>query len=69
VGNFDDREWGISGILVKQSVEAPPVTEAALLKRTKPKAKPTTPPDLKRVHADTLDLKVRPKPWRRAAAR
>ncbi|MHB1209133.1 MAG: hypothetical protein ACYC1I_05440 [Acidimicrobiales bacterium] len=55
--------------LLEQSVEAPPVTEAALLKRTKPKAKPTTPPDLKRVHADTLDLKVRPKPWRRAAAR
>ena len=27
---------------------------------------PTTPPEVKRVHADTLDIKVHPKPWRRA---
>lgn len=52
--------------LLEQSVEAPPATEAALLKRSVPKSKPTTPPDLKRVHANTLDIKVRPKPWRRS---
>ncbi len=52
--------------LLEQSVEAPPVTEAGLLKRSVPKAKPTTPPDLKRVHTNALDIKVRPKPWRRS---
>lgn len=52
--------------LLEQSVEAPPVTAANLLKRSVPKSKPTTPPDINSVHANTLDIKVRPKPWRRA---
>ena len=51
--------------LLERSFKAPPVTEVALLKRTKPRARPTIPPDLRRVHANTLDIEVRPKPWRR----
>lgn len=54
--------------LLEQSVVSPPVTEQVLLKRSKPKSRPTTPPNITRVHADTLNLKVRPKPWRRVGA-
>jgi transposase-like protein len=52
--------------LLEQSVVSPPVTEQVLLKRSKPKSRPTTPPSIKRVHAVTLDIKVKSKPWRRA---
>ena len=52
--------------LLEQSVVTAPTTQAVLLKRRVPKKKPTTPPEVKRVHADTLDIKVHPKPWRRA---
>jgi hypothetical protein len=31
--------------------------------------KPTTPPEVKLVKAKTLDIQVKAKPWRRAAAR
>ena len=53
--------------LLEQSVVTAPITQAALLKRRVPKKKPTAPPGVKRVHVDTLDIKVHPKPWRRAA--
>lgn len=68
---FDYRNSRKRGMLLsrltEQSVAAPLVTRANVLRRSVPESKPTTPPDIDDVHANALDSTVRPKPWRRAA--